>query len=180
MKTNYIVVPDTGQHLYQDTLLILSRFPNIRWILKHGEFRYQNSDQFGWYLESTPAGAIIPATDDNLNDVTHSVSNAHKGAVTSSHIHQIPQPDDGPVQPPEDDDIGPPSSNAVELLDRAMITVDTLRDRNNLAVRAIPDGKVVRVNDVDGRVRYYEWSEAEANWIDLQASGLSSLEWGTL
>ena len=170
MNTNHIVVPNTGQQLYSGTILIISRFPNIRWVLQYGWYTYNNQKSTGWYLSSIPGGTILPVTESDLNCAIVVQANSSQMCPVPPHPHPHPGP-----QPPTP---GPTPSTMQEMLDRAMITVDTIAQRNSLNNQFLPNGKMVRVNDVDGEVRYYEWSDALLDWIDI--SGLSSPEWGLL
>jgi len=72
-----------------------------------------------------------------------------------------------PVIPPEPSQYVNITKEEKERYDRAFITVDTLADLKALEDRDLRDGKMVRVNDVEGEPSYFVWSEAVKNWVDL-------------
>ena len=51
-------------------------------------------------------------------------------------------------------------------LERAWITVDTIEQRDRLNIRLVPDGKVVKVNDVGGSVKYYSYDQSLSTWVE--------------
>ena len=52
------------------------------------------------------------------------------------------------------------------MVDRSMITVQTLEDRDRLADANTVNGKLVRVNDIDGNgtIEYYTWNAVASEW----------------
>ena len=50
--------------------------------------------------------------------------------------------------------------------ERAWITVDTIEQRDRLNIRLVPDGKVVKVNDVGGSVKYYSYDQSLSTWVE--------------
>ena len=52
-------------------------------------------------------------------------------------------------------------------LERAWITVDTREQLSLLNKRLVPDGKIVRVNDVgDGTAKYYRYDQSNSIWTE--------------
>ena len=77
------------------------------------------------------------------------------GSYTSPH---------GPLFPP----VAPNTENYPYWFESAFVTFDTIEDRDKeLDKRKIPDGKMVRINDVDGTVKYYAYSINLDDWIDV-------------
>lgn len=54
------------------------------------------------------------------------------------------------------------------------ISVDSIEDRDNIPRCQLADGKVVRVKDVDGEVKYYSWDLDTNSWI-LEVFGMGEL-----
>ncbi len=84
-----------------------------------------------------------------------------------------PDPDAGIYPaPPDPDVIAPPgdpraffSKNDQFLLDGAFVTLPSMKYRDALpTVCNIPDGKIVKINNVDGVTRYYSWNSPDQRW----------------
>lgn len=76
-----------------------------------------------------------------------------------------------PPHPPQPDPDGPAffSKSKDEMLAEAFITVPNIKQRDALIDKydgKLPDGKIVRVNSVDGIVKYYKWSTYNDRWED--------------
>lgn len=76
-----------------------------------------------------------------------------------------------PPHPPQPDPDGPAffSKSKDEMLAEAFITVPSIKQRDALIDKydgKLPDGKIVRVNSVDGVVKYYKWSSYNDRWED--------------
>ena len=158
---DYLIIPDTGIKLYENSIVILSRFPGTRWITKNGWYTYNCQQYQGWYFCSIPAQTVVPVTEEDLRLLTI-VSN--DGCSSGSGSGQCP----GPYPPGPGPNPGIPFTprNAYEL-DRAWLTVDTLAQRNELNQRLLPDGKIVRVNDDGtGSAKYYRWDQPTCTWKD--------------
>lgn len=49
------------------SIVILDRFPEIKWVVHYGWFESECSDmQNGWYLKEIPSGSIIPLTNEDM------------------------------------------------------------------------------------------------------------------
>lgn len=62
-----IRVPNTCEGITVGSIVILSRFPDTKWVLQYGWFSYEDERQHGWYFSSIPAQTIIPVTDEDLD-----------------------------------------------------------------------------------------------------------------
>lgn len=153
MNLNYLTVPGTNQQLVDGTIVMLVRFPGMKWIVKYGWYTYNQQQLSGWYFLSIPDKTIIPVNEQDLQSICI--------LSTNSSPYHPPCPPCPPYPVPP----GPPRPVADEILDRAMITVDNLNQRNALGDAFLPHGKIVRVNDVDGKVAYYEWDSTTLTWI---------------
>lgn len=57
------------------------------------------------------------------------------------------------------------------------ISVDSIEDRDSIPRSQLADGKVVRVKDVDGEVKYYSWDLDTNSWIlELFGAGDINIE----
>lgn len=162
---NYLIVPNTGQKLVHGSIVMLSRFPRMKWIIQYGWYTYNNQKFSGWYFSSIPANTVIPVSDMDLQTITVVTTNADSGWCP---VPPPPCPPTPPFPPmPPGPCPGPGPGIESELLERAMLTVDTIAQRNALGDEFLPNGKVVRVNDVDGEVKYFEWSSANLSWSEI-------------
>lgn len=148
------LVTDTGVIIYDGSVVILSQYPNVKWLIKNGWYTYKGKQYNGWYFSSIPANDTMPVDTSDLSGIT----------LVSGPNCCPPPP--GPVPP------GPgPSEERFthELriqLERAWITVDTIEQRDRLNIRLVPDGKVVKVNDVGGQVKYYSYDQSTSTWVE--------------
>lgn len=158
-----LIVPATGLKLSDGSIVILARFPGTKWILHQGWYTYNNQQSLGWYFCSIPDKITIPAIESDLNTLT----------VVSGEYSCPPKPypePPTPCPPPE-----PPKPQGPQFteeyqseLDAAFISVDTIADRNKLLEddRELPNGKIVRVNYIDGETssKYYRWDANNQCW----------------
>ena len=156
------LVTDTGVIIHDNSVVILSQYPNVKWLIKNGWYTYKGKQYNGWYFSSIPANNTMPVDTSDLSGIT----------LVSGPNCCPPPP--GPVPP------GPgPSEERFthELrnqLERAWITVDTIEQRDRLNIRLVPDGKVVKVNDVGGSVKYYSYDQSLSTWVE-EVFGLDGL-----
>lgn len=156
------LVTDTGVIINDGSVVILSQYPNVKWLIKNGWYTYKGKQYNGWYFSSIPANNTMPVDTSDLSGIT----------LVSGPNCCPPPP--GPVPP------GPgPSEERFthELrnqLERAWITVDTIEQRDRLNIRLVPDGKVVKVNDVGGSVKYYSYDQSLSTWVE-EVFGLDGL-----
>ena len=148
-KLNCFNVPDTNIKLRDGDIVKLSQYPNIKWVVHKGWYSYQGEESLGWYFYSIPDGTILPFTHCDMITVTIISSSC---CNCEDCFQPVPDPQNDCIQ---------------GQIDRAFITVDYIVDRDALTQRILPDGKLVRVNDVDGSPRYYQWDKGNQSWIDL-------------
>lgn len=156
---------NTSQPINVSDIVMITGYGNDKFMTCRGWFTYNSSRRNGWYFKRIPDGYIVPDFEVDLNDVT----------VVSSSTSQCCPPHH-PGHP------GPPPANP-ENVNGAFVTVDTVEERNNLCVPFPPNGKIVRVNDVRGEVKYYIWNAEELKWDDFEfepsslvVSGISDLD----
>lgn len=182
---NYLTVPDSKLKLVDGNVVMLERFPGLKWILHNGWYSYNGRQYMGWYFTSIPSQTILPVSNQDLRMITlvSSKSNdeypdyppappepydhhGHHGHHGHGHGHCPP------VYPPVAPDPEPEkpaffSQTCKNQLDSAFISVPTLKKRDQLDTSTMPDGKIVRVNSVDGEPRYYAWSAFNDHWEEL-------------
>ena len=151
---NCINLPDSGYKLYDGTIVILSRFPGTRWIVHNGHYMYNGSSYTGWYFSSIPAQTTLPVTVEDLR-LCIIVDTGNCPPYPPCPIPPGPCPAPAPV---------PDMARMEYQLDRAFITVETLEERDRLVRYNLPNGKMVRVNSVDGSAQYYEWDDVNKQW----------------
>lgn len=58
------------------------------------------------------------------------------------------------------------------LLNAAFVSLPTLKHRDDLNTDDIPDGKIVRVNSVNGKPAYYIWSKFDVEWKQVSVESI--------
>ena len=175
MADRYIIIPGTDRHVYEGTVVVLNRLPNLKWILRYGYFNYNGRRRRNWYFASIPSDTEMPVFDEDLVNMV--VLDDPVGPVPP-----VPPPGPYPPVPPGPHPPYPPvppvpvpvpfTPQDKRELQSAMLTVEDLAERDKLSSSSLPNGKVVRVNDIDGhgKVEYYSWNEATSTW-DLASLG---------
>lgn len=195
MSTKYLVVPNTGQKLTDGDIVMLTRYPGVKWVVHCGWYTYYNYQYSGWYFSSIPSNTVLPANEDDLNMiVVVSTNSSGSGSSCGCDCNSTPPnmpPGMPPGMPPNMSPSVPPTYPApnppgphhpghppvhpgpdphlAKELDRAWISVETIIQRNQLNTRVLPNGKVVRVNNADeaGKPKYYVWNQVKMQWDDM-------------
>ena len=166
----YVIIPGTGQKVYEGSVVMLYRLPNLRWIIHYGYYSYNGKRQKGWYFSSIPADTTMPVFNEDL--VAMKVIDGQPGPDPCPPGPPVPPfpPGPGPV-PPAPIPI-PYTPHDKMQVDASMITLDNLAERDKFGNDGLQDGKIVRVNDIDGHgtVEYYSWNSATSTW-DLASLG---------
>ena len=152
MKADYIIIPGTQQKVYEGSIVVLNRLPGLKWIIHCGYYEYNGRKQKGWYFASIPSDTTMPVFKEDLVAMR---------VIDESGDHPEPHPHPHPPIPPH-----PPAPIPViftpddkKMIERSMITVPSLEERDKLGNKHLINGKVVRVNDDEGQVEYYEWNK---------------------
>lgn len=158
----YIITPD-GKTLYDGTIVIIRRFPGTKWILHQGFYSFEGAKLSGWYFVSIPGEATMPMYETDLIGI-RVVGGSNPCPPFPPPVPPHPYPPTPPGPCPV-----PPMSYPYTRYDRdtvyrAAMTVDTVAELHALQVRDIQDGKIVRVNNYEGRIEYFEWSVKEQVW----------------
>lgn len=145
-----LIIPGTNIHLYDGSIISLSRYPGSKWIVHNGWYTYNSTQYLGWYLCSIPEQVILPADNTTL-----------QGVCVISNTCPCPTPiPPYPSCPPT-----PFPPDVFWEIDRSWISVETIEDRDKLNSRTIPNGKIVRVNNDNGVPKYYIWSTCTNSWL---------------
>ena len=173
---NYLPLPDSELKLVDGNIVILERFPESRWILHNGWYEYEGQSYSGWYFVSILDDTVLPVCDRDLHAIVVVSTSSNDGfteypAKPCPHPHhpgRYPHPIFPPVPP--DPETERPAFFSVELkkeLDAAFISVPSIKKRDKLIGPDLPDGKIVRVNNVGGEPKYYVWSASFEEWQEL-------------
>lgn len=200
---NYLSVPDSKLKLVDGNVVQLERFPGLKWVLHNGWYSYNGRQYSGWYFSSIPSQTILPVSNQDLRMITlvsskpsdeypeYPLPPSHPGpgypddGYYHHHHHHHPNENPGgphsPIFPPVCPDPEPEKpaffSTAYKAqLDSAFISVPTLKKRDLLDTTKLPDGKIVRVNSVNGEPKYYAWSAFNDHWEELNFVLQESLE----
>lgn len=127
-------------------IVMISGYGNDKFLVCRGWYTYEGSRRNGWYFKRIPDNVIVPDFTVDIDDVT---------VISGDHCGCPPKPGHKPPLNPEN-------------VNAAFVTVDTIEERNSLCFPLPPDGKIVRVNDVKGEVKYYIWNAESFRWDDFE------------
>lgn len=189
MSVSTLNVPNSNTVLYEGIMVVLERFPETRWIVHNGGYRYNGIQSTGWYFSSIPTNTIIPVTDQDLVNISVVADDVPPlGPPLFDHCGSIAPPSTFPPDywypiPPEDDSDNPPPQPLPPIppvptpdkpamytefkddqLMAAFISVPTAEYLDKWASSEIPDGKIVRVNDINGEPVYLIWDKTNERW----------------
>lgn len=168
-------LPGTNQVLYPGSIVILAEYPYSKWIVKQGWYTYRDQQLNGWYFKSINDGAILSLSNVNLDTITI-VSLGDRPAP----MPPMPGPGHGPGPMPGPRPMpggaGGLNARQADQLRRAFVTVDSIRQRDALDDGNLPDGKICRVNNVGGRVKYYAYDVSTSSWIEQPIDFLTGTE----
>lgn len=158
---NYFQIPETGQIVYEGDIVMLSEYPGYLYTATYGWYVKDGIKQKGWYFMSTTSDRLVPINDTDLSELVVVESRYPQPHPHPPKPHPHPGPGPHPPIPPI-----PPIPGILES--RAAVTVEDIAQRNVIASKNLPDGKIVRVNDNgDSQVAYYEWDAQALNWVPL-------------
>ena len=142
-------------------IVMLSGYGNDKFLVCRGWYSYEGFRRNGWYFKKIPEGTVIPESEVDLSEVT---------IVTSDSGRSCPPapPMPTPPCPPA------PPQNLDNVLG-AFVSVETIDDRNSLCFPYPPNGKIVRVNNVQGETKYYVWDSESCSWKDFEFASTDDL-----
>ena len=161
----YLIVPGTSQRIVDGDVVIIQRLPLTKWVVHHGNYMYNGVMREGWYLSAIPSQTVMPLAESDL----YGIVLVDKNIRPRPYPPMPPFPPCPPVPPvppgPEPGpDVVPFTKEDKAILDRSMITVEDLEARDALSSDKLINGRVVRVNDYEGHVEYFEWDSATTTW----------------
>ena len=164
-----LMVPNSNVTLFDGSVVILHRFPDTKWIVHQGWYSYEGANYNGWYFSSIPQQTIIPMNEEDLSSLT--IVSGGPGYCPDMPYPPIPgpfPPAPGPFPPLPVGDLPAYISNDEKArYEAAFITLPLLADRDALNTEKLPDGKIVRVNNVNDEAKYYIWNKYEGEWQDF-------------
>lgn len=166
MESNCLLIPNTGRKIYEGAIVILNRLPNLQWILRKGYYNYGGTRYNGWFFSSIPSDTQMPVFAEDLANMIVK----EEGQIPEPIYPPIPPCPPGPFPPAPEPLPFTPSDK--KQLDEAMLTFETLEDRDKFSGEWLVNGKLVRVNDSDGEghPEYYTWNSETSQW-DLASFG---------
>lgn len=143
-----ILLPDGINYITEGTIVVLDKYPGVKWVTHYGWYTYAGNQALGWYFSSIPAMTILPVD---------------QGLLVGLKI--VGKEDEVPTGPCPSDGITFTKFDLMNIR-QAFISVENIADRDRLnTLGDIPDGKIVRVNDTeDHTIAYYEWDRASGKW----------------
>jgi len=149
---SYIVIPGTNIRLYDGDIVKISNRPKIKWVVHYGWFAYQGAQSYGWYLVCDEINELLPAYIIDLTLCTLvSVRTVGSELCDGKEIEYTE-----PFTPAD-----------LETLNRTFISVETLEQRDNIDPKTLINGRMVRVNFVEGFPKYYAWNSDNAAWDEV-------------
>lgn len=165
MAEQYVIIPGTNQKVYEGSVVILFRLPNLEWILHNGYYNYGGKRRKGWYFSSIPADTQMPVFKEDL--VGLRVKDGPEPVYPPVPPHPYPPGPMPPIPPTPPAPIPIPyTPRDKKQVDASMITLANLEERDRFGNEWLVDGKIVRVNDIDGQgtVEYYSWDSKSCTW----------------
>lgn len=164
----FIVIPGTGNKLYEGDIVALGNYPGTKWIVSKGWYYYNGTQRNGWYLCAASSATNLPLTEVELMNISIISSKGH-GCCPPP-----PGPGPGPGPGPKPN---PYTDKEKYQVERSFITVDTIAERDYLfANQLIPDGKIVKVNLTTEGTKYFSWNLVEQKWED-ETFGIDSTKY---
>lgn len=160
VELEYLVIPGTNIRLYDNDIIKISAEPNTKWIVHSGWFIYDNVQNYGWYFTSIRDGKILPASIIDLTLCTLVTVKTQGSEICDGKVVNYTRPF---------------TLADAEILNRSFITLDSLEQRDNLDKKKLINGKMVRVNNVEGPASYYAWNAEKQSWEFLEVFGIPEL-----
>lgn len=154
-ECKYVVVPGTNIRFYDGDIIKVTKYPRSKFQIYCGWYVFENKQNFGWYLSNVKTGKVLPLDTIDLTTCSLVTSEAQGSVYKSGPELQY-------TRPFTDADF--------EMLNRSFVTLDTIEQRDSIDPKKLVDGKVVRVNDVEGVPAYFEWDALTRTWEPIEYS----------
>ena len=158
----YIRTIDTNQDIPSGSIIVFNSQPETKWIIQYGVYVYGGQPATGWHAKDLPTGAILPINPSEFKGVT-----LISGGFTPGPCPCPPKPGPCPPKPgPCPPGPCPPGPRPEPYWTEApnMITVQSIEERDRISHCLLVDGKVVRVNNYNGKPEYFEWDDESRTW----------------
>ena len=159
-----IVIPGTNIRLYDGDLVTITNRPHIKWVVHYGWFIFQNSQNHDWYFSAINNGENLPVSSVDLTLVSLATSKTIGSIYNDGKKVNYTEPFTGAD---------------AETLNRSFISVDTLAQRDNIDKSKLNNGRLVRVNDVEGSPKYYTWNASTNSWNEVNIESKEDVMYGT-
>lgn len=166
----YLPVPNSAIRLYEGNVVMFKTRPKEEWVVRNGYYEYEDKPYKGWYFTNARTEAVLPVYIRDLKTAVV-ISDTINKHCPHPHPHPHPCP---PIPPgPE---IAIFTVEDKENLDRAFITVDNMEALNNIDTEDLPDGKLVKVNDIgSGEAAFFTWSKTSGEWVPFNIATLDDI-----
>lgn len=148
----YLPVPNSNIKLFAGNVVMFGTRPGISWVVHYGHYTYEYAMYNGWHFVSLPDHVIMPVIPEELETVI---------VIADDWNRWRPRPC------PPCPDVAIFTKEYEAQLKGAFITVEHIADRDALDPETIPNGKIVKVNDVSGEVKFYTWDSVNQTWVDF-------------
>lgn len=165
-----LTIPDTGAVLYPGSIVILAEYPYTKWVVKYGWYTYKEQQLNGWFFRSVTDGTVLSLSNVNLSAVTLVSQGERPHGPCPGPIHM---PGPHPIPRPRPQPGFGYSPREADQLRRSFITVDSINQRDALDDGNLPDGRICRVNNVNGRPKYYAYDVSTSTWIEQSIDFIS-------
>ena len=161
MSLQYLELPHHNVRLTDGSIVILMQFPELRWILHYGWYKYDDTRYQGWYFVSIPQGEIRPLRPEDMKNIKVVYSGEDDGECSRCHPHPRPFPP-FPPDPEEEDERPVKFTRGLRTqLHAAILSLKTIKDREAIDKTHIPDGKIVYIAQTDS---YYKFNSELFEW----------------
>lgn len=169
-----LMIPGTNTTLYPGSIVILAEYPYSKWIVKNGWYTYRDQQLNGWYFRAINDGAILSLSNVNLDTIT--IVSQGDRPCPPPPPHCGPGHGPGHRPPPQPSQPGGLNARQADQLRRSFITVDSIKQRDALDDGNLPDGKICRVNNVNGKVKYYAYDVSTSTWVEQPLDYLTATQ----
>lgn len=161
-----IYVNNNTLRICDGDIVTMDTRPGQRWIAHHGWYSYNGCQYNGWYLVQIPNNCVLPFS--MLSNCDYSSMKV----ITSDSCECNPHPPSCGCPCPPNPEI-PFTIHDKNILSRAWIVVDNLTQLNNIDIRYIPDGKIVKVVDTETGEQFYKWDSTTSKWVNFNLGDLT-------
>lgn len=107
----FLPVPGCTYQLVDGSVVILDRFPGLKWVVHYGWYSYNGAQYQGWYFSSIPSQTVIPVTPEDLRMlqvIQYTGSDTDPGCPVPTYPYPIcppPSPEQVPLSEKQKEEI---------------------------------------------------------------------------